>query len=177
MRRSSRTLKIILLAGAALVLAAAGAFAAMSTSSSTPTVKTAMSSKLHAKVLVTSSGFTLYRYSKDGHNHSNCSGGCASFWPPLLAPKSGKPTLASGVAGTLATFKRSDGKRQVSYDGMPLYRFANDKKPGQVTGQGVNGFSVVKPKGAASSGGTMPVTSNTTATTGGGYGSGGGGGY
>jgi predicted lipoprotein with Yx(FWY)xxD motif len=180
MRQGSRTLKIVVLAFAAVVLAAAGAYAAMSTSSSTATVKTAMNSKLHAKVLVTSSGFTLYRLTKDGHNHSNCSAGCAAAWPPLLAPTSGKPTLASGVGGTLATFKRSDGKHQVSYDGMPLYRFAGDKKAGQANGQGVAGvWFAAKPKGSPSgSGSGTPATTNTTSTSGGGgYGSGGGGGY
>ena len=34
---------------------------------------------------------------------------------------------------------RDDGREQVTYNGLPLYYFANDKAPGDTKGQGVGG--------------------------------------
>jgi predicted lipoprotein with Yx(FWY)xxD motif len=36
-----------------------------------------------------------------------------------------------------ATIKRSDGRKQTTYKEMPLYRFINDKYPGDTLGQGI----------------------------------------
>jgi predicted lipoprotein with Yx(FWY)xxD motif len=57
----------------------------------------------------------------------------------LLA--TGKPTAGAGLAASkLATIIRSDGTRQVTYNGHPLYLFVKDQKPGDVKGQGVTAF-------------------------------------
>ena len=56
------------------------------------------------------------------------------IWPPLAAPSSGQPTAGDGVSGKLGTVKRPDGTRQVTLDGRPLYRFAQDSQPGKATG-------------------------------------------
>jgi len=89
--------------------------------------------------LVDSKGRTLYLFQKDKTSKSTCSGACALDWPPLLV--SSKPTGTGGVRkGLLGTTKRADGKLQVTYNGHPLYRFDEDKKPGDVKGQGVNAF-------------------------------------
>jgi len=61
-------------------------------------------------------------------------------WPP-----GGTLTGGSGVTGTLATISRADGSKQVTYNGMPLYTFQQDAKPGDATGDGVNSFHVVTP--------------------------------
>jgi predicted lipoprotein with Yx(FWY)xxD motif len=91
------------------------------------------------KVLVDSSGRTLYLFTKDSAKKSACSGMCASFWPPLHT--GGKPAAGSGVtASLLGTVKRSDGTSQVTYHGHPLYSFAKDTKPGEVNGEGVTAF-------------------------------------
>ena len=124
---------------AALVLAAAVALAVAGTGSaaSRATVGTR-----HGKLgtfLVGAKGMTLYLFEADKTSKSTCSGQCATFWPPLLT--SGKPK-ASGKAKArlLGTTKRSDGKRQVTYRGHPLYYFVQDKKAGDTLGQDFLGF-------------------------------------
>ncbi|MGP7997841.1 MAG: hypothetical protein ACLPKI_11025 [Streptosporangiaceae bacterium] len=89
--------------------------------------------------LTTASGRTVYLWIADGMNKSNCSGACAGAWPPVLAH--GKLTAAGGAkAADLGTITRSDGTKQVTYDGHPLYTFAGDSGPGQTSGQGSDEF-------------------------------------
>ena len=91
------------------------------------------------KILVDGKGRTLYLFKKDLGTKSECTGGCASAWPPLRA--SGKPAGGRGVnASMLATAPRSDGKPQVTYNGHPLYTFTGDQKAGDTNGQGLNNF-------------------------------------
>ena len=86
------------------------------------------------KVLVAANGHTLYLFTADRGKKSTCYGQCAGYWPPLFAAK---PTVGAGLkASLLGTTKRKDGKLQVTYAGHPLYFFAQDKKAGQVNGQG-----------------------------------------
>ncbi len=92
------------------------------------------------KVLTGPKGMTLYTYDKDSMGKSNCYGKCAKNWPPFKAMKG---AMASG-AYTLVT--RKDGSEQWAKDGMPLYYWMKDKKPGDVTGDGVNGvWHIAKP--------------------------------
>jgi predicted lipoprotein with Yx(FWY)xxD motif len=91
------------------------------------------------KILVNSQGRTLYLFSKDAGTTSECRGACAVNWPPLRA--TGKPTIGSGAkASLISTSTRSDGARQVTYNGHPLYLFKNDSKPGDTNGEGLNAF-------------------------------------
>jgi predicted lipoprotein with Yx(FWY)xxD motif len=91
------------------------------------------------RILVNSQGRTLYLFKGDVGTKSACSGACASAWPPLLG--TGNPTAGTGVAASkLGTTTRSDGTKQVTYNGHPLYLFIKDHKPGQTNGQGVNAF-------------------------------------
>jgi predicted lipoprotein with Yx(FWY)xxD motif len=91
------------------------------------------------KVLVDSKGRTLYELGADGKNTSTCSGACATNWPPAKAPA--KPTFGSGVSKSrLKVITRSDGSKQLSYAGHPLYRFIGDTKKGNTNGQGINAF-------------------------------------
>ena len=90
------------------------------------------------KILDDSQGRTLYVFQADSGTKSNCSGACATNWPPLT---SANPTVGKGAnASMLGTSKRSDGKTQVTYNGHPLYTFAGDSGPGDTSGQGVNAF-------------------------------------
>ena len=86
--------------------------------------------------LVNAKGMTLYVFANDTANASNCSGTCATNWPPLLT--SGAPVAGMGVnAALLGTLTRSDGGIQVTYNGMPLYGFAGDNAAGDTKGQGI----------------------------------------
>lgn len=116
--------------------------------------------------LVDSKGMTLYMFKNDAANTSNCSGSCATNWPPLLT--NGAPVAGTGVdASLLGTITRSDGGTQVTYNGLPMYYFAADKAAGDTKGQGVkNIWYVVDPTG-------KPVTA-APAAAGSGSGSAGG---
>ncbi len=92
--------------------------------------------------LTTPNGTTLYTYTGDKPGVSNVTGALLAAWPPFTA--SGTLTLPSGVGGTLGTITRSDGTKQVTYNGMPLYTFVRDTGPDVVNGQNVRGFVVAK---------------------------------
>ena len=94
-----------------------------------------------------STGRTLYLFTQDTKNHSNCTGGCAQVWPPLLV--SGKPTAGGGVSGSKLGEIKSGHSHQVTYAGHPLYEFDSDSAPGQANGEGDNDFYVVSASGHA----------------------------
>ncbi|MFT4226302.1 hypothetical protein [Micropruina sp.] len=99
------------------------------------TLTLAMADSSLGTILVDGKGMTLYLFTKDTPNTSNCTGQCLAAWPPLL----GKPTAGKGVdAAKLGSFTRADGSTQASYNGWPLYYWEQDSKPGDVTGQDVN---------------------------------------
>jgi predicted lipoprotein with Yx(FWY)xxD motif len=99
------------------------------------------------KFLTDNAGMTLYVFANDTANTSNCTGTCATNWPPLTVTSGTTPTAGMDVTGTLGTITRSDGSIQVTYNGMPLYHYKGDQKPGDTTGNGLlNGaWSVAKP--------------------------------
>jgi predicted lipoprotein with Yx(FWY)xxD motif len=89
-------------------------------------------------ILVDDKGMTLYLFTKDTPNTSNCYDKCATAWPPLLT--TGNPVAGEGVdASLLGTTTRKDGSVQVTYNGWPLYYYEKDKAPGDVVGQDVGG--------------------------------------
>ncbi len=89
---------------------------------------------LDSGVLVDSAGAPLYTSDQEKSGRVACTGGCASIWLPLEAPGPGAPTAGDGVSGELGVVKRPDGSRQVTLDGRPLYRFAEDGNDGKATG-------------------------------------------
>lgn len=101
-------------------------------------------------ILVDARGHTLYALTKDSPGVSTCQGSCLDAWPPLLAD--GAPIAGEGVqASLLGTMSRSDGGTQVTYDGKPLYSFADDQAAGDLKGQGKGGvwFAVTADGGYA----------------------------
>lgn len=100
------------------------------------TVKTMNNPRL-GKILTDSKGRTLYIFTTDKPNASNCMDQCAITWPPLLISV-GQPSGASDVTGKLDVLRRPDNKIQVTYNGMPLYYYNKDSKAGDINGQGVD---------------------------------------
>jgi predicted lipoprotein with Yx(FWY)xxD motif len=95
--------------------------------------------------LVDDRGFSLYLFANDtaGSGTSACAGGCAGAWPPLTVD--GTPTAGEGVTGELGTITRDDGSTQVTYNGLPLYFFANDAAPGETNGASIPNWSLAQP--------------------------------
>jgi predicted lipoprotein with Yx(FWY)xxD motif len=154
-RRVSLALRLGLPLAAAGVLAAAcssggsqsSASSAPASSSSATSAAGASSSAATVDVhtsngtsfLTGGSGRALYLWVPDTKTKSMCSGACAGAWPPLTVK--GSPTAGTGArASDLGTIGRSDGTKQVTYAGHPLYYFAGDKAAGQTSGEGSNGF-------------------------------------
>ena len=108
------------------------ATAASSPASSGTTLKTAKIGG--ATVLTNAGGFTLYWFAPDTPAKSNCSGSCATLWPPVKGPSAPGP----GITGKLGTITRSDGTAQATYNGHPLYTYVGDTAPGQAKGNGLN---------------------------------------
>jgi predicted lipoprotein with Yx(FWY)xxD motif len=90
-------------------------------------------------MLVDDRGKTLYMWEGDKSGQSACYGRCAVFWPPAFAY--GAPVAAPGTqAALLGLTKRTDGTSMLTYAGHPVYGFLPDAQPGDVKGQGSNGF-------------------------------------
>jgi predicted lipoprotein with Yx(FWY)xxD motif len=142
--------------GAALLVAACSSAASSSTGAAAagpPTGASSSSSSASASggtvietasssagtFLTNGSGRAVYLWVKDTGDMSNCSGACAGAWPPVTT--TGSATASGGAkASDLGTITRSDGTKQVTYDGHPLYYFSGDSGAGTASGQGSDGF-------------------------------------
>ncbi len=92
------------------------------------------------KVLADAKGMTLYTFANDTAGKSMCNGPCATAWPPLAAAAAAKPE------GGFTIIARDDGSKQWAHKGMPLYFYAQDKKPGDTTGENIrNVWKVARP--------------------------------
>ena len=136
-------------AGASSPSAGASSAGAGASSSGGTIITTAKSSA--GTVLTSGSGRAVYLWAKDTGDMSNCTGACAGAWPPVTTTATA--TAAGGAkAGDIGTITRSDGTKQVTYDGHPLYYFAGDSGPGTASGQGSDSFGapwwLVAPSGS-----------------------------
>ena len=99
----------------------------------TPSPTTTVSTiEVKLPILVDSAQMSLYVYDIDQPGVSNCTGGCARAWPPLLH---------SGAApqAPFSIIQRKDGTSQLAYKGHPLYTYVGDSQPGDITGDGLGG--------------------------------------
>jgi predicted lipoprotein with Yx(FWY)xxD motif len=119
--------------------------ASQSSSATVRTVQAAVGGKTET-VLVNSQGLPLYYYPPDAAAKSVVTGQLAALWPPLTSAS----PAATGLTGQLTAVMDIHGD-QVSYNGHLLYTFVDDQ-PGQVTGQGVQGFFVATPGLTATTG-------------------------
>jgi predicted lipoprotein with Yx(FWY)xxD motif len=86
---------------------------------------------------------------QDSGHESACPEQCSVYWPPVLT--SGRPEAGPGVdQHALGVVIRTDGSRQVTYNGRPLYLFNGDAyigPPVNVGTQGINGARTDTPWG------------------------------
>ncbi|MER5453082.1 hypothetical protein ABT065_47125 [Streptomyces sp. NPDC002764] len=119
------------------------------------------------QILVDGFGRTLYLFKADSGTTSHCYGSCAQAWPPDIT--TGHPSAHGLNATMVGTTPRHDHTTQVTYNGHPLYRFSQDAKPGDTTGQGSTAFGgawyVVSLSGTPI---TSPVPSPSSSGSGGG---------
>jgi predicted lipoprotein with Yx(FWY)xxD motif len=166
----TKTRLLALLAGALFLVTACSSYGASPTTvggaaSNPPAgiVVGSAPSPAFGTVLTGPNGLTLYTYARDTATESTCTGSCAAAWPPLAA--TGQLMAGAGVTGRLGTLTRPDGTTQVTYDGRPLYYWEGDTKAGDVTGDGIDGFSVATVGGA---GAKAPASQAPTAPSSGG---------
>lgn len=172
-------MKKIVIAAVIIIVVAGGVFAILhkkspksTSSSNSPAISQSTASTTNNAVLVTKtnasigkylanpSGMTLYTYDADSKGVSNCTGSCLQAWPTYV-DKSSTTNLPAGVG----TIKRTDnGEIQYTYNGLPLYFFVSDK-PGEVTGNGVQNFSVAKPVSTSSVPSSTPSQPSKTSST------------
>ncbi len=172
---------------AALMAAACGSSGGSSPSSSSPAAATGNSASAGASqtmittrsgptgtYLTDSSGRAIYLFMLDSMNTSKCSGACAAIWPPVTA-KGSVSAGGSAVASDLGTITRSDGTKQVTYNGHPLYFYAADSGAGETKGQGITGFGakwwLVAPSGKQLTGSSGSQSSAPSSGSTGGSGS------
>jgi predicted lipoprotein with Yx(FWY)xxD motif len=153
--------KYITLVAALVAMVVAGSALSASTGRSARVVSTAKNSSIGATVLVNLQGRTLYSLSVERKGKFICTDKtCLSFWHPLVVKAGVTPTGAK----SLATVRRPDGRRQVTYRGGPLYTFSGDQRRSDAKGEGFKDVGVWH---AATVGATAPPPATTT--TGGGY--------
>ena len=83
--------------------------------------------------MVDSQGMTLYTFDEDKNGKSACGFFCSYVWPPLKVSASTQRLVHWSV------IDRGLGATQAAYKGRPLYTYAKDNKPGDATGDGVDG--------------------------------------
>ena len=92
--------------------------------------------KFLGSYLVNQSGFALYYYSSDSSagGASTCYGACAGTWKPFYAEKITLPDSLNFA--DFAAISRTDGSKQTTYKGWPLYLYSRDEASGDVYGSG-----------------------------------------
>ena len=130
-------------------------------------------------VLVDTKGMSLYSPTQEASGMVRCTGSCTSIWIPLTL-RNGKtqPVASSSLMPKLGVITRPGGTKQVTFDGRPLYTFAEDTKAGSVSGNGVSDsfggksftwhVASTGKVAAGSSGGSS--NTGSTSSSGGGYG-------
>jgi predicted lipoprotein with Yx(FWY)xxD motif len=104
----------------------------------------------YGRILFDGKNRVLYGFTRDRRGGpSQCYGACAAAWPVYYSK--GSLQAGRGVKrALLGTVRRRNGRRQITYNGWPLYYYAHEG-PGEVKCQNVREFGglwlVVKPDG------------------------------
>jgi len=132
--------------------AATATTAASGATAGIATVSVTHSGSLGSILVVGPKRRTVYLFAADKGPMSTCSGACAEVWPPVITTASPKATGGANTSD-LGTITRSDGTKQVTYKGHPLYYYAGDgPNGGESTGQAISSFGapwyVLTPSGS-----------------------------
>lgn len=90
----------------------------------------------HGNVLTDDLGNTLYVFAQDFAGLNTCQGACTASWPIFH--------LSNITIGTdldqadFSEITNTDGTKQTTFKGWPLYYYSGDKKAGDATGDNVN---------------------------------------
>jgi predicted lipoprotein with Yx(FWY)xxD motif len=132
--------------GAVAVVAAcgssgSGAGATPGAAGSTPPATTvAVRQTSLGTILTDSRGFTLYAFEGDRGTTSECSGACATTWPPVTTTNANVAVTGGASKSLVGETTRPGGAHQLTYAGHPLYLFQGDHSAGSTNGQGLVAF-------------------------------------
>ena len=152
---NTHSIRKLVIAGAATgaLVFGVGASASATTSPTTPPGSAAAGGSVvgtapctFCELLTNADGMTLYAFEKDPAGQSTCTGDCATEWPPLFVEGGAVPAVGDLDPSLFSLVPNPDGQ-VLAINGHALYLFANDKAPGDVTGQDVDGFYAVTPQG------------------------------
>jgi predicted lipoprotein with Yx(FWY)xxD motif len=112
------------------------------------------SAQPYGSYLVDGAGRTLYLFARDlpagGGNAavSNCTGSasdmtsCVHYWPIFHAANNVVQGIDPSDLGEIT--RASDGLKQTTYKGWPLYYFVNDPNPGDINGETIADWFVIR---------------------------------
>jgi predicted lipoprotein with Yx(FWY)xxD motif len=131
--------------------AASGTSSSAASSTGGGTAITTEHTKLGPVLAAGPKHLTVYLFAADTGSSSTCSGACAQVWPPVTTTGAPKAE-GEAMSADLGTTTRSDGTKQVTYKGHPLYWYVSDSQAGETTGQGSTSFGapwyVLSPSGS-----------------------------
>jgi predicted lipoprotein with Yx(FWY)xxD motif len=122
-----------------LVLAACGSDGGQTPASDAPAAKATVKvtdSEL-GPILVDESGRTLYAFTKDKNQSSNCGEACIAVWPALTTADTVKAG-AGAKAELIGLTQSTEGQQQATYGQWPLYYYVGDMVAGDTNGQGID---------------------------------------
>lgn len=124
-----------LLIGAAGIGVAACGSTDNGSGSSTATGVVSVATVDGTDVLADSAGKTLYSAAVEKGGKIRCVGACTTFWQPMLASKAAAEKAAGNLGAQLGVVQRPGGQQQLTFDGLPLYTFA-EEGTGKLQGDG-----------------------------------------
>jgi len=134
--------------------------------SSKYSVNIAFNSSVGGNYLANQTGYTLYIFSNDTpySGNSACYGACQKYWSVFYVANA---TFQPGLnALAFNTITRTNGTKQLTYNGWPLYYYIKDTQPGMTSGQNVQGtWFVALVSGTSIPSNMVSTTASTTAAT------------
>jgi predicted lipoprotein with Yx(FWY)xxD motif len=142
--RFTAALALTLALAALLAAPALAAPAEPAAQTATPLVTKLRAANLGATVLARGDRQALYYWTRERDGKIRCVGACAKAWPPYIVAKGrAVPKKIKGFSGTFGVVVRPDGRRQLTYDKLPLYVYAHEGR-GIVLCDDVDGWFAIR---------------------------------